>query len=92
MGDRRGMSERDAEAMGSPEAAAIIRSADDAILSQDLRGIIRSWNRSAERIFGYSAAEAVGKSITMPRRYIGNIRPKYSACTYVPIEARVLLV
>lgn len=42
---------------------SIIESTDDAILSKDLNGIINSWNNSAERIFGYSAEEIIGKSI-----------------------------
>ncbi|HEX9927175.1 MAG TPA: ATP-binding protein [Pyrinomonadaceae bacterium] len=42
---------------------AIIESAEDAIISKTLEGIITSWNKSAQRIFGYTAEEIVGKSI-----------------------------
>jgi PAS domain S-box-containing protein len=45
--------------------ASIVESSDDAVVSKDLNGVIISWNKGAERIFGYRAEEVVGKPVTI---------------------------
>jgi PAS domain S-box-containing protein len=55
----------DPRVVAQARLAAIIESSDDAIVSKTLEGIITSWNKGAERIFGWSADEVVGKSITI---------------------------
>ncbi len=59
------ISDRKAAEEANARIAAIVESSDDAIVSKSLDGIVRSWNPSAEKIFGYTAEEAVGKHISL---------------------------
>ena len=59
----RDITERKQAETVSIRLAAIVESSDDAIIGKDLNSIINSWNKGAEKIFGYAAGEMMGTSI-----------------------------
>jgi PAS domain S-box-containing protein len=59
----RDLSEQKRGQQNDAELAAIVRASEDAILSKDLTGTVTAWNEAAERLYGYSAEEAVGSSL-----------------------------
>lgn len=61
----RGLAERRAAHEAAAALASLVTSSDDAIIGNDLDGTIVSWNAGAERLYGYTAAEACGRNVTM---------------------------
>jgi PAS domain S-box-containing protein len=75
IGISRDISERKRAEETRGQLAAIVESSEDAILSKDLDGTILTWNRGAERMYGYSAAEVVGRpfSLLVPAERAGEV-------------------
>jgi two-component system CheB/CheR fusion protein len=76
------ITERSAAEKSQARLAAIVESSDDAIISNNLDGMITSWNKGAQRLFGYSAEEATGRPVSM---LIANGRED----EYTPILERI---
>lgn len=69
----------------SSRLAAIVRFSEDAIIGKDLNGVINSWNRGAEKLFGYTAQEAIGQPV------VTLLIPPDRAGEEIEVQSRVLL-
>ncbi|HEU5453097.1 MAG TPA: PAS domain S-box protein [Terriglobales bacterium] len=72
----RDVTERTRAELAARRLAAIVESSDDAIIGKTLEGIVLTWNQGAERLYGYSAAEMVGRSVmaVVPAEHQGEVR------------------
>ena len=65
------------------QLAAIVHSSDEAIVSLDLEGVVQSWNPGAERLFGWSGEEILGR----PAAVLAQARPTSSRCGTLVVSA-----